>query len=136
MPSVATAWASAVLLSTQLWPMAVLGMEPVCLRVTLKVLQLLLTSITWVSKVIWSVEPTSTAHSAAKTGRLARPSAEATTSLRNIDSLLFRAVDSLQTATGDAGFPWVAATGHRSTGRPTDPRQPSSQAASKDLDGA
>ena len=49
---VATPGMSAVLLSTQLWPMAVLGSEPVCLRLTVKVLQLLLTEMAWVLKVI------------------------------------------------------------------------------------
>ncbi|MCY1466863.1 hypothetical protein D9M71_853500 [compost metagenome] len=53
------------MLKTQLWPMTFFGRLPECFRLTVKVLQLLSMVMSLVLKDIWSVESTSTEHSAA-----------------------------------------------------------------------
>ncbi len=71
MPSVATAVLSASLVSTQLWPMAVLGNLPTCLRCTVNCLQLLSTTISLTLYCMASLLSMVASHWAANTGRLA-----------------------------------------------------------------
>ena len=68
MPSLATGCRSAVLLSTQLWPMAVLGSLPTCLSLTVNCLQLAGTLMVGLLNCMASLPSISTAQSAASTG--------------------------------------------------------------------